>query len=144
MSRLDDELEPKAAFGRRIEVIRGGGDRRRWSQDEKAQVVEASLARGVVVSEVARRYGLTPQQLFAWRREARRLSELASEPQFVAAIAGSEDGSAAALSAPTDTAPQAARLHSIELDIAGTSVFIWRNADTAMVTAIIAALKATR
>ena len=144
MSRLDAELEPKAAAGRRIEVIHGGGDRRKWTRDEKAQAVEASLVPGVVVSEVARLYGLTPQQLFAWRREARRSSELTSAPHFVPAIAGNDDESAAALSAPPDTPPQAARPHSIELDVAGTSVFIWRGAEPAMVCAIIGALKASK
>ena len=142
MSRLDAELEPKAAAGRRIEVIRGGGGRRRWSQDEKAQAVEASLVPGVVVSDVARRYGLTPQQLFAWRREARLQSEVAPEPLFVPAIAGSGDDGA--IPAPTATAAQTARPHSIELDIAGASVFIWPDADAAIVAAIIGALKARK
>ena len=34
--------------------------------------------------------------------------------------------------------------HSIELDVAGTSVFIWRGAESAMVSAIIGALKAVK
>jgi hypothetical protein len=37
-----------------------------------------------------------------------------------------------------------ARPHSIELDVVGTSVFIWRDADPAMVTAIIGALQAAK
>jgi transposase len=56
---------------RRIELITGTGRRRRWSSEDKARIVEESLASGVSVSEVARRHGLSPQQLFAWRREAR-------------------------------------------------------------------------
>ncbi len=73
MSRLNPTLEPKGDVVRRIEVITGGGERRRrWSDDEKARAVEESLAPGAVVSEVARRHGLTPQQLFSWRRAARR------------------------------------------------------------------------
>jgi transposase-like protein len=50
--------------------------RRRWSTVEKARMVLASLEPGVNVSEVARRHGLSPQQLVAWRR---RLSDLAAE-----------------------------------------------------------------
>ena len=72
MSRLDLTLDPKAAAGRRVEVITGGGGRRRWSEGEKARAVEASLEPGAVVSAVARQHGVTPQQLFSWRREARR------------------------------------------------------------------------
>jgi transposase len=55
---------------RRIELITGVGRRRRWSSEDKTRIVVESLADGVSVSEVARRHGLIPQQLFAWRREA--------------------------------------------------------------------------
>jgi transposase len=58
---------------RRIELITGGGRRRRWSSADKARIVMESLKPGANASEVARRNGLSPQQLFAWRREARAL-----------------------------------------------------------------------
>jgi transposase len=58
---------------RRIELITGSGRRRRWSTDEKARILLESLKPGANVSEVARRHGLSPQQLFGWRREAREL-----------------------------------------------------------------------
>jgi transposase len=45
--------------------------RRRWSKDEKARIVEETLARGAVVSEVARRHGVAQSLLFTWRRQAR-------------------------------------------------------------------------
>ncbi len=50
MSRLDLTLAPKTAPVRRVEVITGAGGRRRWTDDEKAQAIEASLAPGAVVS----------------------------------------------------------------------------------------------
>jgi transposase len=58
---------------RRIELITGTGRRRRWSSDDKARIVVESFTPGANVSEVARRNGLSPQQLFAWRREAQAL-----------------------------------------------------------------------
>ena len=58
---------------RRIELITGPERRRRWSEDDKARIVVESFAPGANVSAVARRNGLSPQQLFAWRREARAL-----------------------------------------------------------------------
>jgi transposase len=58
---------------RRVELITGPERRRRWSDDDKARIVVASFAPGANVSDVARRNGLSPQQLFAWRREARAL-----------------------------------------------------------------------
>ncbi len=45
--------------------------RRRWSKDEKARIVEETLAPGAVVSEVARRHGVAQGLLFTWRRLAR-------------------------------------------------------------------------
>ncbi|MBG0792347.1 transposase [Methylocystis sp. H62] len=50
-------------------MITGAGGRRRWSEGEKALAVEESLAPDAVVSQVARRHGAMPQQLFTWRRE---------------------------------------------------------------------------
>jgi transposase len=142
MSRLDLKLEPKPAAARRIEVITGGR-RRRWSDDEKARAVEASLDPGAVVSVVARQHGATPQQLFTWRREARRRAQDGALAEgFVPVVIEAEatgGGLPEQLSPPTSTRP-----HLIELDVAGTSVFIWRGAEPAMVSAIIGALKAVK
>lgn len=68
-----DETAPGVAGVRRIELITGAERRRRWCDDDKARIVVESFAPGANVSEVARRNGLSPQQLFAWRREARAL-----------------------------------------------------------------------
>jgi transposase len=88
MFTLDHTLKPEAV--RRLEVITGTGRRRRrFSKDEKAGVVEETLAPGAVVSEVARRHGLSPQQLFGWRRQARELTAAGPEPTvplFVPAV----------------------------------------------------------
>src|SRR5881227_3685734 len=67
-----DDVNADANGGyRRIEVLRGPGRRRRWSASEKGRVVAETLAPGASVSEVARRWQVCPQQVFAWRREAR-------------------------------------------------------------------------
>ena len=78
---LDTKADADANAGvtavRRIELITCPGSysgrRRQWSQDDKARLVIESLKPGTNVSEVARRHGLSPQQLFGWRREARAL-----------------------------------------------------------------------
>ena len=46
--------------------------RRRWSDEIKEQAVAESLVPGANVSEVARRIGIGPSQLFDWRRKALR------------------------------------------------------------------------
>jgi transposase len=44
------------------------GERRRWSDEFKAQAVNAALEPGVNVSALARRLGISPPQLFGWRK----------------------------------------------------------------------------
>ena len=70
----DTVLSPmsKRAEVQRFEVFTGSGRRRRWSAEAKAQIVAESQRGGVTVSSVARRHGLTVQQLFAWRCQAGR------------------------------------------------------------------------
>jgi Transposase len=43
-------------------VITGTGRRRRFSDDDKARIVEGTLVAGAVISDVTRRHGLSPQQ----------------------------------------------------------------------------------
>jgi len=52
----------------RIEVVTSVQRRRRWSLDEKIRAVEESSIPGMTVSFVARKYGISPSQLFRWRK----------------------------------------------------------------------------
>ena len=92
MSAFDRRVDPEVREVRRLEVINGALGRRRWDDEAKARIVAESLAPGVVVSEVARRHDLRPQQLFAWRRQARqgRLALPAEELALVPVVAAAE------------------------------------------------------
>ena len=46
--------------------------RRRWSAEAKARLVEETLQAGANVSAIARQAGMSPSQLFGWRRKAIR------------------------------------------------------------------------
>ena len=74
MSTLDLTLDPEPVRVRRMEVITGDVGRRTWSPEEKVRLLAEAAVPGAVVSEVARRHGLRPQQVFGWRREARTAS----------------------------------------------------------------------
>jgi transposase len=54
----------------RVEIITGRERRRRWSEEEKLQLVAESCRPGCSVSQVARQRGINASQLFAWRRQA--------------------------------------------------------------------------
>ena len=52
----------------RVEVITSVQRRRRWSTEEKVQIVEETYLPGNSVSLVARHHGIAANQLFTWRR----------------------------------------------------------------------------
>lgn len=147
MSKLDHMLEPNASV-RRVEVITGSGRRRQFSADDKARFVEETLVPGAVVSEVARRHGLSPQQLFTWRRQMRQPAAIPAAPElqmFVPAVVTPS-------SPPAADSPQRRRYVRkvagvvessgvIELEMNGVAVRVGRGADSATVAAVIRALK---
>ena len=80
-----DAWEPRG----RVDIQVGAGRRRRWSDEVKGRIVAESYAPGAVVSEVARRHGISPQHLFVWRKSSRAglLSLPADEaPLFVPVV----------------------------------------------------------
>ena len=138
MSRDDDEQV------RRIEVFTGSGRRRVWSDEDKSRIVADSYVEGETVSGVARRHGLTAQQLFGWRRAARNAPGVAAAfppPLFAPAIIESTRAEPARV--PRGPGPARATA-AIELEIDGVNVRVGRGADAKTVTAVLRALKAVR
>ena len=54
-----------------VEVITGRERRRRWSAEQKLQVVGETQEPGARVSQVAARHGVCESLVFSWRRQAR-------------------------------------------------------------------------
>lgn len=133
------------------EVFTGGGKRRAWPAHVKASIVAECYSGGDGVSAVARRHGLDPSQVYAWRRDLRKQLEVtgvvlpATErqvPAFVPAVM--ETGTVPDI-APTRH-PRRRRVARavVELEIDGVAVKIGRKADAGVIAAVIDALKATR
>jgi transposase len=135
------ELMHRPERARRIEVFTGAGRRRNWPADEKAAIVAESYAPGRTVCGVARRHGLTPAQLFTWRRLARRSrwpkAPALSVPAVVEAVPG--------LPPRPASQPRRARRHGpgmgIEVEMDGTVVRIGSGASPEAIAAVIRALK---
>lgn len=73
----------------RVEILTGPERRRRWSEEEKRQLVEEACRPGHSVSQVARQRGINPSQLFTWRRQARAkglISDARSGPSVAPAL----------------------------------------------------------
>ena len=52
----------------RIEIVTRS-ERRRWSLDQKREIVAESLGPGLTPTEVARKHAISSGQLYTWRRE---------------------------------------------------------------------------
>ena len=140
MPDFDPTFDPKPRQVRRLEVLTGVGGRRRWSADDKARIVEETLAPGATVSEVARRHDIRPQQLFGWRREMRIVDP---EPavSFVPAVVEAADPEKVDRGRPR---PARTGRGDIELEFEGVVVRVRRGAEAKTVAAVIKALKAPR
>ena len=73
----------------KAEILTGPERRRRWSVAEKLEMVAETREPGVTVSLVARRRGVSPNQLFTWRRLAEQgaLTATQAEEEVVPASA---------------------------------------------------------
>jgi transposase len=101
------ELEPSKTPGAAVERGRGGA--RMWPEALKREAVDASLAPGARVGDIARRYGVHPQQLTRWRRASRegRLAagaEKGANYVRVEMVESAPEQAASLVSAPIDNA----------------------------------------
>lgn len=143
----DTELLPKSKPEpvRRLEVFTGSGRRRMWTPAQKAEILAEIYDSGDTVSAVARRQGLTPQQLFGWRREAQRRASRAANDAgaghgatFAPVVVEEALPSLEAPVAPTEGGGPSI----IEIVIGAATVRVTPGTDAATLTAVLRAVKA--
>ena len=130
--------DAKGVGYRRVEVLTGPGRRRSWSEDEKARIVAETAEPGAKVTEVARRWQVSPQQVFDWRRQARRA--------LVSATTTSEQSFVPVLREPPDPAPEATAApvrqpSSLEVKLAGAVLRIVPGTEEALLTTVLRAIR---
>ena len=133
MSMVDHMLEPPRPV-RRLDVITGAGGRRRWSANEKARILEEAMAPGAVVSDVARRNGMSPQHLFTWRRQAKR--EADDHPLTFTPVVVRSD--------TLQPTPAACREAIIEIVVEGVAIRVPPGVDGATLALVLQTLKSLR
>jgi len=131
----DTELLLKSEPVRRIEVFTGAGRRRAWTAAQKLRIVAESYGAGETVSAVARRHGMTPQQLFGWRRAAAPVTG-EHRPAFAPVIVEGAPSRASVVP------PLAGSGSAIEIVIGATTVRVPAGADVATLQAVLCAVKA--
>lgn len=80
-------------------LLTGPERRRRWSLEDRAQILAEAFAPGAVVSEVARRFEVSTGLIYTWRRQA--LVQQA-EPAFPAKLADPASSDAVELAMAVD------------------------------------------
>ncbi len=136
---MDSATDDAKGVGyRRVEVLTGPGRRRRWSDDEKARIVAETAEPGARVTEVARRWQVSPQQVFDWRRQARKaLAEAtsAAEPSFVPVV------SEPLAPTPEAAVPAARQVASTEVKLAGAVVRVAPGTDEDLLATVMRAIR---
>jgi transposase len=111
-------------------VLTGPERRRRWSGEERREIVAAAFAPDAIVADVARRYGVSTSLIYKWRHE---VGDGTSGVGFARAIVVEAGGTAAA------TREDGA---AIVVELAGgVRVEIGASAPAALVTATLKALR---
>ena len=125
-----------------------GGSLRRWTAEQKAQIVRESFWPGNRVSEVAERYGLSRKQLSAWRTLARRgklalPSSAGPEPEPVALVGEPEPAFA---TLEVDPAPESESgvLGSVSIEARGVTVRLDGDIGAGRIAEIASLLRALR
>ncbi|WP_245332595.1 IS66-like element accessory protein TnpA [Bradyrhizobium erythrophlei] len=124
-------------------MFTGAGRRRTWRDEDKARIVAEIATSGDSVCAVARRHGLSPQQLFGWRRQLRESEAGRSEAdglQFVPALV--DAGSSPVQQRRMPRGKVEASAGTIEVEIDGVTVRVGRGADAKTLMAVLRALKA--
>jgi transposase len=139
---FDVSDDAKGTF-RRVEVLTGPGRRRRWSADQKARIVAETLEPGARVVEVARRWQLCSQQVFGWRRAARR--GVPSRPRKTTESEAADFVPIVAGPAPLETVSHVeAVAPMVEIRLAGAVVRVVSGMDDAtQLTAVLRAVRAS-
>lgn len=108
------------------------GRGRRWSDSEKAAIVAESLEPGVVVTALARRLGIRPEQIHDWRRASRE-GRLGASPSV---------GSPAFARVVVTPPPPARNCAPVEIEAGGVIVRVFDGADIDLAARLAMALKA--
>ena len=111
-----------------ITVFSGPERRRRWSENERLEILAEAFSPGACVAQVARRHDVSTALIYTWRR---KLCQPVPEPGFAEAVVVAGDGAE-----PPNISP------AIVVELArGSRVSIFASAAPALAAAILKALR---
>jgi len=68
-----------------VTVMSGPERRRRWSDEERLQILSDAFSPGACVAEVARRYDVSTALIYIWRRKLREAGVERAAPELASA-----------------------------------------------------------
>lgn len=119
---LDTDVGSTSEPEVRLDAVAGSGRRRSWSAEEKDRIVGETLSGEESVGAVARRHGVTAQQLYGWRRRAVLERPARAEELGFAAVLVSRS--------------------AIEIELCGMTIRVPAGSDGATLRAVLQAAKA--
>jgi transposase len=140
----------------RGEILVGPERRRRWSEDEKARIIEESLRPRAQVADIARRHGVSRALLYSWRRAARcepATPVKPAAPDFVPVLLSAPQEPQTLAAVPETTDPDRALRRSVkrrtdnggEIEVilpGGAHLTLRGRVEATALRAVLAALKA--
>lgn len=121
----------------RVELITGRRRRRDWTREEKAEILAASAVPGAVVTEVARRYGVSRGLLWTWRRQAMcDLAEVGTG-DFVPLRIADDVGSCPAAAPAVSPSARDQAAGSIEIEVGRTRIRVAGAVDPAILRQVL-------
>ena len=141
---MDDQKDDlRLQTPRRMEVLTGRGYRQRWSEATKAKIVIESQQPGIVVTELARRFGACPSQVHGWRKDAREgrlVLPAPLTPAFAEVVIAPQQAHTLGANSEASKPPSSETGPTIEIASCSVQVRVRAGAEPALVTAIVRAL----
>lgn len=116
------------------EILVGPAGKRSWPDEVKGRLVAESYVPGMTVNEVARRVGLRPNHLSAWRRMAREGKLVVPD------LPGAEFVPAVLEAAPSTDAGDTGPLAAVEILHGSTTIRLDASASPDRIAGIVRAL----
>ncbi|MGD9805857.1 MAG: transposase [Hyphomicrobiaceae bacterium] len=134
---------------RRGDVLVGPARRRRWPLAEKLEIVKESREEGAIVSHVAQRHGISPQQLFGWRRAIREQvlgtcgpeCEIAANDLDFVPISIAKAALAPTAVSSSEKVTDVTRPSSIKIELPATRIRLTGSVDARSLATVLKALK---
>ena len=132
------EARPGVGGYRRIELISGTVRRRRWSDEERAQILAESFEPGANISAVARRHGVSGGLLHCWRKQARALAREGASSDAPTFVPVTIADAGCAVRAETEALPTT---RMIEIETSGALVRVPAGVDARTLSVVLTALR---